>query len=260
MSCSQTKSDLVKEAMSIISEAQNRGIILRIMGAIAFRIHCPKYGKLFTLLDRKLSDIDLVGYSVQTKHIRNLFIDLGYKERPLTLSLGWAGRLIFIEETKKHHVDVFLDELSMCHTIHFHKRLEIDYPTIPLADLLLEKMQIVKLNEKDIKDTIVLLLEHNIGQSDLETINAKYIAKTLSNDWGFYYTVITNLNKVKKFISRMDMLSYEEKKGLEFKINELIKWMEKEPKSLKWKIRGMLGSRKKWYKEVEDIHDLSIVK
>jgi len=79
----------------------------------------------------------------------------------------------------------------------FLKRLEIDYPTISLADLLLEKMQIVKLNEKDILDTIVMLREHDVGEGDKETINSDRVSGLLSDDWGFYYTVTTNLGKIK---------------------------------------------------------------
>jgi hypothetical protein len=46
---------------------------------------------------------------------------------------------------------------------------------------------------------IVLLLEHGIGTDreciDGECIDAEYIATNLQNDWGFYYTVTTNLDK-----------------------------------------------------------------
>jgi hypothetical protein len=53
----------------------------------------------------------------------------------------------------------------MNHIIEFKDRLEKDYPTIPLEELMLEKLQIVKINEKDIKDLIVLILEHEIGEN-----------------------------------------------------------------------------------------------
>src|SRR5207237_5396907 len=93
-------------------------------------------------------------------------------------------------------VDIFMDELYYCHRIAFGGRLHVDSHTIPLAELLLEKMQIVELNEKDVKDTIVLLLEHDIGDGDDETVNGRLIADVLSDDWGFYHTVNMNLDRV----------------------------------------------------------------
>jgi hypothetical protein len=256
LSNEQSLNDFVEEAISIISEAQKRGIILRVIGAIAFKIHCPKHGKIFATLKREISDIDVVGVSKQITQIRTFFEDIGYKERPLTLSLASANRLIFIDEQRKRHVDVFLDKLLMCHTLDFRNRLEIDYPTLSLADLLLEKMQIVKLNEKDIKDTIVLLMEHNVGESDHETINVKYIAKILSDDWGFYFTVTTNLKKVREYIFHINELSNGKKEEVESKINEILKRIEEEPKSVRWKMRAKLGTKKKWYREVESIPGL----
>ena len=114
-------------------------------------------------------------------------------------------------------------------------------------------MQIVKINEKDIKDTIVLLLEHEIGDSDGETINSKYIAKLLSKDWGFYYTVTTNLNKVRSFLDRYEVLTSEQKSNASDKIDKLLEAVEKEPKSLGWKLRAKVGPAKKWYTEVEEV-------
>ncbi|MBF8285613.1 MAG: putative succinate dehydrogenase/fumarate reductase related rane subunit [Anaerolineales bacterium] len=40
--------------------------------------------------------------------------------------------------------------------VKFQNRLHVDSPTIPLAELALEKLQIVHLNEKDVKDMLML--------------------------------------------------------------------------------------------------------
>jgi hypothetical protein len=42
------------------------------------------------------------------------------------------------------------------HVVKFQNRLHVDSPTIPLAELALEKLQIVHLNEKDVKDMLML--------------------------------------------------------------------------------------------------------
>ena len=81
-----------------------------------------------------------------------------------------------------------------------------------MAELLLEKTQIVQINEKDVKDAIILLLGHEIADDDHDHINVKYIASLLSSDWGLYYTTVTNLDKVKLFASKDEQLSRREER------------------------------------------------
>jgi len=151
-------------------------------------------------------------------------------------------------------LDVFFDRLEMCHTIDFMDQLEVDYPTISLANLLLEKMQIVQLNEKDAIDTVVLLREHDVGKVDDQTINLEYISRLLSKDWGFYYTVTTNLKRIRdEFLPSYD-LSGEDKTDVEHKIDTLLERVEKKPKSLRWKMRARIGAKKKWYRDVEELY------
>jgi hypothetical protein len=138
----------------------------------------------------------------------------------------------------------------MCHTIDYTQRLEIDNPTVPLAELLLQKMQIVQISEKDVIDTIVLLREHEIGDGDTEMVNAAYIAKLLSNDWGFYYTVTTNLQKVKSLVVDFRVLDNQDKQVVTEKIGRTVSLIEAEPKNRSWNARAKVGTKKKWYKDV----------
>jgi len=245
--------DLVKEALRVVEEAKKQNVVLRVMGAIAVRIHCPNLVDLHRSMGREISDMDFIGYEKASSKIERFFESLGYATRPLTYSFRQSGRLIFVDDANAKRVDVFLDRLAMCHTIDFSKRLEVDYPTIPLAELLLEKMQIVKLNEKDVKDTIVLLLEHQIGQVDTETVNIGHIARLMSNDWGFYYTVKTNLNKVKNLAQGYDKLDEDSKRDVAGKIDQILTGIENEPKSFSWRMRAKVGPSKKWYREVDTL-------
>jgi len=250
------KFDFAAEAIKIVEEANKAGVLLRIMGATAIRIHCPNSVSLHKALGRELTDMDFIGYSKQREKIEKFFTqEFKYEIVKAALTPGlFVNRCIFFDKTgKKPHIDVFLDKLEMNHIIDFRDRLDKDFPTIPLAELLLEKMQIVKINEKDIKDTIVLLVEHNLGDSDKEIINTEYIAKILSKDWGFYYTVTTNLNKVKAFLERYEVLTNEQRKIVSDKIDKLLERIETEPKTLSWKIRARIGPAKKWYNEVEEV-------
>lgn len=241
----------VKEALEIVEVAKKQNVILRIMGALAIRYHSPKFENLHKSLGREFSDIDFIGYNRQKSEIEKALEKLGYKMRMLSYSFVMSGRLIFTNEQNGRHVDVFLDRLDMCHTINFKGRLEVDYPTIPLAELLLEKMQIVKLGEKDVKDTIVLIREHTIGNDDKDKININYIAQLLAKDWGFYYTVTTNLNKIKTLLPSYPQLKDDDNKDLTTKIDTMLNRIEEEPKALSWKMRARIGPSKKWYREVD---------
>jgi len=248
--------DFTQEAIRIVELAEKKGMTLRVMGACAVRLHCPKYEYLHRKMGRELSDIDFFSYSRFKSDMKKFFEDIGYRPRDYMARYWERARLlreIYDDEKNKRVVDVFFDELSMCHTINLKGRLELDYPTITLSDILLEKMQIVKLNEKDIQDTIVLLREHEVGGSDEETVNGKYLAKLLSNDWGFYYTVTTNLNRVRESSKKYEALTEEDCNDVSMKVDELLQLIQKEPKSLKWKMREKIGTRKKWYTEVEEL-------
>src|SRR5439155_9968021 len=149
-------------------------------------------------------------------------------------------------------VDVFFDELFFCHPIPLRDRLELDYPTITLADLVLEKMQIVEINPKDVKDSLVLLLEHPLESGQAEGIDAAYIAQLLANDWGFYYTVTTNLGKLRHIGVEHGSLTESQWEIVGARISELKRTIEEEPKTRRWKLRARIGPRVKWYQEVAE--------
>ncbi|MEM2630749.1 MAG: hypothetical protein QXN41_06070, partial [Candidatus Bathyarchaeia archaeon] len=100
-----------------------------------------------------------------------------------------------------------------------------------------------------------LLNDHKIGDEDnKETINAEYIADLLSKDWGFYYTVTTNLNKIKDLInSYSQVLTQDKIADVKTKIDTILDKIEKKPKTMSWKMRAKVGTKVKWYKEVEEI-------
>ncbi len=240
--------DFVEEAIRIASEAEKKNIILRIMGAVAIRIKCTDYISLYNELKRGLTDIDFAGYSKQGHKISALLKELGYELRKDMLI--HEGRYFFYYPSSGLKVDIFLDKLSMSHTINFRNRLELDFPTITLADLVLEKLQIVKINEKDLKDLVVLFRSYDVGDNE-KAINGRYIAKLLADDWGFYYTATTNLERLKSFLKRTN-IPEKDKEDVSKKIEKLSEMIETEPKTLKWRLRSKIGPRMKWYTEVEE--------
>jgi hypothetical protein len=239
--------------LQALEQPENRYLSLRMIGALAFRTHCPAHGGLQEMLQRAFTDIDFVAYSDHFKQVIRFLTDLGYAENKMVTRLFGEGRLIFEDPYSSLHLDVFLDKLDFCHVIPLKGRLEADFPTMPLAELLLEKMQIVRINEKDVIDTIMLLREHEIGRTDDETINGTVISKLLANDWGFWRTVTGNLTTVVETMESYPQLAEADRQVVRDRIATLRGRIDAEPKSQRWKVRSTVGERVKWYKDVEEL-------
>ncbi len=248
--------DFANEATRIAQAGKDRGIILRIIGACAIRIHCSNSQHILDKLNRAITDLDFMSYDKYEEKIGVLFKELEYVESEASkfyAHMYGQTRSAFVDPKTQRKVDVFYNKLEMCHTIDFKNRLEIDFPTLSVSDLLLEKMQIVRINEKDVKDTLVLILEHDLGDEDRETINLRYVSRLLAEDWGFYYTVTTNLNKLKTFLPQYDIFAGELKTRIEQRIDKIIEAIETQPKSMKWKMRARIGTSRKWYMDVDEV-------
>jgi hypothetical protein len=241
------------ELKRILKASEEKGILLRVIGSLAFQMHCPQFGHLQAAMGRAYTDIDFGAYSKQTKQIQGLMASLGYKDNREVFIVSEGERSIFDKPEAGLHIDVFYEKLDFCHAIYWKDRLEVDSPTIPLAELLLEKMQIVQINEKDIIDTIMLLLEHPLGDSDHETINMKRVAAICAADWGFWRTVTMNLDKVRQLAHHYPQLTDEQKAKVEKQVGDALARMNAEPKTMGWKLRARVGDRVKWYKEVDEV-------
>ena len=248
----------VDEALRLVQTAEERGIQLRILGSIAYRLHSPKNLHLFAEMERELTDIDFAGERRQGHAIREFMIQQGYQSDE-GMFVGTEGaRHVYQHPEWPLHVDVFTDELNYCHPISFKGRLTLDSPTITTTDLLLEKMQIVEINLKDLKDTMVLMLEHPLGDlsAGRESIDDNYIIDIMSKDWGFYYTFTTNLKKVMEFIPRFPAIGPAEAETIRRRITSHIEKIEAAPKSMKWRLRAKVGTRARWYQEVQEANNI----
>jgi hypothetical protein len=239
--------------LEALAQPENSQIIMRLIGALAFRTHCPEHGSIQDKLGRKFTDFDFASYPRFFKDIRRVLSDLGYQEDKQVSQLFGDRRMLFHDPAFGRHIDVFFNVLDFCHVLNFTGRLEVEKYTLPLAELLLEKMQIVQINEKDLIDTVMLLREHPIGNIDEETINARLIAKTLGGDWGFWRTVTGNLKILEERAGQYSDLSAEDAQVVITRIHQLLERIEAEPKTFKWKARARIGEKMKWYKNVEEL-------
>ena len=241
------------ELKRILKASDDAGIILRVIGSLAFQMHCPKFGYLQAAMGRAYTDIDFAAYNRQTKEIQGLMARLGYQENREVFIVSEGERSIFERPELGIHLDVFYEKLAFSHVISWNGRLEVDYPSIPLAEMLLEKMQIVKINEKDVIDTVMLLLEHPLGENDNETINIKLISGLCSTDWGLWRTISMNLDKVRNLAQGYTQLRSEQKEKIDAQVKTALARIEQEPKSLAWRLRARVGDRVKWYKDVDEV-------
>ena len=241
------------ELKRIISASEEAGVIMRVIGSLAFQMHCPQYGYLQAAMGRAYTDIDFAAYKKQTREIKALMTGLGYVEDREVFIVSEGDRSIFNHPSTTLHVDVFFDKLDFSHVIYWNGRLEVDSPTIPLAELLLEKMQILQINEKDIIDTIMLLMEHPLGDSDEEEINMERVAQLLAKDWGLWRTTTMNLEKVRQMAGHYPQLSAEQHADVASRVQKALARIEAEPKSTAWRLRARVGDRVRWYKDVDEV-------
>ncbi|MBL95413.1 MAG: hypothetical protein CMF70_08955 [Magnetovibrio sp.] len=246
--------EFVEEGLQLVSKAEQRGIQLRILGSIAYRIQCPNNLELFDSMARVLTDVDFAGLKSQNQAIREFFMGQGYNPDEGVYVASEGARHIYLHPKTNLNIDVFTDELYFCHRIPFIGRLEIDTPTISTTDLLLEKMQIVEINIKDFKDTLVLMLEHPLGSKveGNKTIDTDYICNIMSNDWGFYHTFTTNLKRVPEYLKEFPAITKNQGEVIRSRVQDLLNTIEAAPKSMKWKLRSKIGTRAIWYQEVAE--------
>src|SRR4030042_5564845 len=181
--------EYLDEARHLTEEGQKQGVILRVMGPIALHFYFPEYVELYRKMerlgDRVFTDIDYASYGKNRGKIVPFFEKQGYELEKRAAMMSNGTRHIYFGD-RIPMIDVFFDKLDYNHPINYKDRLELHPYCVSLTDLLLQKLQIVQINDKDLKDAMLLFLAAQIGESDEGMINAKYVAKLMSEDWGFY--------------------------------------------------------------------------
>jgi hypothetical protein len=237
----------------MMGRAAEHHATIRVIGSLAFRIRCPDYKHIEYENGRFLTDIDLIAYSRDIAGVQDMFEEMGWEENMNILRLFGDKRRIFYHPDLPLHSDVFLDKLRFCHEIDFRGRLELDSPTIPLVDLLLEKLQIVEINRKDLVDIAVLLSQYPVGETPdaADSIDGLRIACLCGRDWGWWRTATMNITKARAFAG--DFLPDDGAKAVKERLDTLSSLIENRPRSLRWKIRSIIGERARWYREVEEV-------
>jgi hypothetical protein len=243
----------IEQAYRILEAAKERNVTVRLIGALAFHLRCPDYNYIQARSDRFFTDIDFMAYFSQRHDVERLFKELGYIEDVRLKAVPGLRRAIFFHRNHPWHSDVFYDVLDFSHEIDLKGRLELDYPTLSLVDLLLEKLQIAQINRKDVIDTVMLLRQHDIGDSTNAMIQIDHLARLTKANWGLWKTVTTNLEKIDQLADMDEVLTEEDRHIIRGRLRHILARIDDEPPTLRWRLRSRIGERIKWYRDVDEV-------
>jgi hypothetical protein len=246
----EIQADIVEEAKRLLDLAASDGVPLRVLGGVAIRLRAP--GELPAALRREYADADFVTAKGSSSAVQRLLRATGYEPHVAFNALHGTERLLFFDNGNERQVDVFVGGFSMSHKVPVADRLDLEPATLPLAELLVTKLQIAELNEKDVRDALALLHGHPVAERDGDAINAARVAEMCRSDWGLWRTLTGNLSACRDHLARYE-LPEEDRARIRGEMDILLDRIEREPKSRSWKMRARIGERKRWYTLPEEV-------
>jgi Uncharacterised nucleotidyltransferase len=240
---------VVDEAERLLDQAERDGATVALLGGIAVRLHAPEVPPA---LDRTYKDIDFAVPKGRGSDADKLLRGAGYEPEIAFNAMNGKERMLFHDTQHGRQVDIFVGSFRMCHEIPFGNRLTPGARTVPLAELLLTKLQIVELNEKDVRDTVLLFHGHEVTDHDDDAVNGERIAELCASDWGLWRTITANLTRCREHLSDYS-LSDPETERVGGRLDAVLDRIEQEPKSRGWKLRAKIGERKRWYELPEEV-------
>ena len=245
----EMEADIVAEGRRLLELATASRVPLRLLGGVAIQLRANGVHAAF---ERPYADLDFVTAKGASGRAQVFFREAGYEPHKAFNALNGNERLLFFDTENGRQVDVFVGSFSMSHKIPLGERLELEPATVPLAELLLTKLQIAELNEKDVRDALAILHGHEVAEVDGDRVNARRVAELCARDWGLWRTITGNLETSRTHVDRYDVAD-DERATIRRRIDELLDRIEREPKSRGWKLRARIGERKRWYEVPEEV-------
>ena len=235
-----------QEGERLAVAARDAQLALLLVGGVAIWVRCPSARS--GVLARSYGDADFVGRASDRRAITEFMQAHGYEPDKLFNAIHGASRLNFHDPVRDRPIDVLLDRFSMAHELDLRDRLELGELTLPLADLLLTKLQVVHLNLKDLVDILAILLDHGFAAEDID-INR--ILGVTHSDWGFEHTIHRTLATIRERIGEIE-LAPDAAAVIVQRADELETSLAAAAKSVSWKVRARVGERVRWYQEPEE--------
>jgi hypothetical protein len=239
--------DLRREAPRVLDELDRRAIAARAVGGLAVHLRCPSAAE--PPLARDYKDLDLATAYAGTRPLTQALEELGYEADREFNALHGRERLLFWDATNGRQLDVFVDRMVLCHTLELGDRIPLEPRTLPLADLLLAKLQVVEINERDLKDAAAILTDHALGP---QGVDAHRVTEVLAADWGWWRTATVTLERVARYADELG--DFAAAGTVADRVAALSEQVEVAPKSRRWRMRAKIGERKRWYELPEEIN------
>jgi hypothetical protein len=246
--------DPLEEAERLIRAGEAAGVPLRATGGVGVALICPSARR--PPLARTYQDIDFVARAKDAKVIVRFMVEQGYVPEEEFNVLHGQRRLFFLDQKHKREADIFLDAIEMCHRLDLRERAWILDRTLAPADLLLSKLQVVDTNEKDYKDAMAVLADHELTADDTG-ISINRLNELCASDWGWWRTVTMVAEQTHKVA--LGVAQEHPQAGLDHvpdRARHVVAELQRAPKSRRWKMRARVGDRVRWHADPEDIdHD-----
>jgi hypothetical protein len=242
---SEILADIVAEGRRVLDAARRENVVLRLLGGVAVSL---RSAGLPPALQREYKDLDFATTKKGSGDAAQLLRALGYDPHTAFNTMNSKERLLFFDDAHGRQVDVFVSSFRMCHEIPLERRLTAQADTVPLAELVLTKLQIIELNEKDVRDAVALFVEHDVTEDDAG-INGARIAELCGDDWGLWRTITRNLDSVGSHLPSYDV----DHTVVSDRLTVLQERIESAPKSRGWRLRDKVGERKRWYELPEEV-------
>lgn len=244
--------DAFEESVAAVREANEGGIPLKLLGGQAVRLLCP----LFPNRARDDQDMDFACISSKKRDVIDFFVARGFLGDKRFNTLHGDRQMYFTTPDGKTSVDVVMDRLNMCHVLEFRERIDRLPDTLDVADLLLTKLQVVELNEKDVHDVLHLLSGFEVQPGDEpKTIGMDRVGRVVAGDWGWWRTVTMNLDKVAHLAEDEHSDLVPEARMFEpaAQARLLREHCDEVSKPMRWKLRAKVGDRVQWYQLPEEV-------
>ncbi|MGH3745063.1 MAG: hypothetical protein ACRDTP_09410 [Mycobacteriales bacterium] len=240
---------MVHEGERLLEVAASSNVALSLLGGVAVRLRAPDVP---ASLDREYKDLDFAVARGAGSDVERLLRAAGYEPQVMFNAMNGKERMLFHDTDHGRQVDVFVGSFRMCHEIPFGDRVRAGETTVPLAELLLTKLQIIELNEKDVRDAVLLLYGHEIADADGEAVNGARISQLCGADWGLWRTITQNLGRCGEHVDDYELPDADRTRIRE-RLRTLLDRIEAEPKTRGWKLRAKIGERKRWYELPEEV-------
>jgi len=241
--------DPLPEALALARGAADASLGLKLLGGLAVRVLCPEFPPRL----RRDQDIDFACVSKQRKKVADWLDGAGCEPDRRFNNLN-GDRQMYFTAPSGRPIDVMVDKLSMCHVLDFRPSFDRQPLTIDAVDVLLSKLQIVELNEKDLRDIVHLLAALPLGGGAQASIDTDRFCKLLGADWGWWRTVTGNLAKMEELLGdRPGLIPDNRVYEPVAQAGRLLELAVETPKSMKWKLRANVGERVRWYELPEEV-------